>query len=110
LLYNMSEYCIQPVHIIPCSSLDMKGNNGTYRIPQYCCPNRHRTSPVFQCCNQAFWIIGFLGCSPNINFSWCMEQREWRFTWPYHARISSCLMSRFYGLHTIVYTSEHYFA
>jgi hypothetical protein len=47
--------------------------------------------------NQAFRIVGFLECSPNVNSSWCREQLEGRLIWPYHARVSSCLMSRFYG-------------
>jgi hypothetical protein len=38
----------------------------------------------------------------NINLSWCREQRERR-------RVSSCLISRFYGHDTIIYTSEHCF-
>jgi hypothetical protein len=68
-----------------------------------------RISPVFHCWNQAFLIVDFLGCSPNINSHWCREQLEGRLIWPYQARISSCLMSRFYGRDTIVYASEHYF-
>jgi hypothetical protein len=36
--------------------------------------------------NQAFRIVGFLGCSPNVNSSWCREQRDGRLIWPYHAR------------------------
>jgi hypothetical protein len=88
----------QPVHILPCSNLAMKGNNGTNRIPQYCCPNHHRTSPpMFHCWNQAFQIVGFLGCSPNVNASWCREQYEGWLIWLYHACISICLMCRFYG-------------
>jgi hypothetical protein len=49
------------------SSSAIKGSNGTNGIPQYSCPNHHRTSPVFHCWNQAFWMVGFLGCSPNVN-------------------------------------------
>jgi hypothetical protein len=52
---------------------------------------------VFYWWNQAFRIVGFLGCSPNVNSSRCREQREGRLIWPYHARVSSCLMSRLYG-------------
>jgi hypothetical protein len=37
----------QSVHILPCSNSAMKGNNGTNRIPRYCCTNRHRISSVF---------------------------------------------------------------
>jgi hypothetical protein len=40
----------RPVHLLPCGNLAMKGNNGTNKILyQYCCPNHHRTSPVFHC-------------------------------------------------------------
>jgi hypothetical protein len=99
----------QPVNVLLCSNSDMKGNNGTNRIPRYCCPHHHRTSPVFHCWNQAFPIVGFLGCSPNINSSLCRVQREGWLICPYLAHISSCLMSRFYGHDTIVYTSENYF-
>jgi hypothetical protein len=70
----------------------MEGNNGTNRIPWYCCPNHHRTSPMFCCWNQAFWILGFLGCSPNVNSYWCRERREGWLIWPYHACVSSCLI------------------
>jgi hypothetical protein len=52
---------------------------------------------------------GFVGCSPNVNSSWCREQREGPLILPYQARISNCLMSRFYVRDTIVYISEHYF-
>jgi hypothetical protein len=70
-------------------------------VARYCCPNNHRTSPVFHFWNQTFHTVGFLRCSPNVNSSWCREQREGRFIWPYHARVSSCLMFRFHGRDTI---------
>jgi hypothetical protein len=75
---------IQPDYILPCSNSAMKGNNGTNRIPWYCCPNRHRTSLMFHYWNQAFRIVGFLGCSPNVNSSWYKEQCEGWLIWPYH--------------------------
>jgi hypothetical protein len=37
----------------PTCNSAMQGNNGTNRIPWYCCPNHHRTSPMFHCWNQA---------------------------------------------------------
>jgi hypothetical protein len=40
----------------------------------HCCPNHLRTSPMFHCWNQAFRTVGFLGCFPNKNSSWCREQ------------------------------------
>jgi hypothetical protein len=86
----------------PCSNLAMKGNSGTNRIPHYWCPNHH-------CWNLAFWIVGFLGCSPNVNCSWCREQREGQLIWPYNVCVLRCLMSRFYCRDAIVYTSVHYF-
>jgi hypothetical protein len=52
---------------------------------------------MFHCWSQAFRIVVFLACSRNINSSWCREQREGRLIWPYHARVSSCLMHGFYG-------------
>jgi hypothetical protein len=88
----------QPVHILPCSNSAMKGNNGP---TEYCImillpkPTQNR-------------IVGFLGCSPNVNSTWCREQREGRPIWPHRACISICLMSRFHGRDTIVYTSDHY--
>jgi hypothetical protein len=98
-----------PVHIFPCSNSAMKGNDGTNRIPRYCCQNHNRTFTVFHCWNQAFRIVGFFGRSPNTNSSWCREQREGWLIWPYHVHVSSCLMSRSYGHDTIVYAFEHYF-
>jgi hypothetical protein len=59
---------IQPVHVFPCSNSAMKGNNGINRS-RYCYPNHLRTFPMFHCWNQAFRIVGFLGCSSNINAS-----------------------------------------
>jgi hypothetical protein len=78
-------------------------------VPRYCCPNHQRTSPVFRCWNQAFRIVGFHGCSPNVNSSWCREKHEGRLMWRYHSRISSCLMCSFCDRDTIVCASEHYF-
>jgi hypothetical protein len=51
------------------------------RVPRYCCPNLHRNSPMFHCWNQALGIVGFVGCSPNKNSSWCREQHEGRLIW-----------------------------
>lgn len=66
-----------PVHLLSFSSPTMRDNNGTKRIPRYCCPNLHRTSPAFRCWNQAFQIDG----SRNIKPSCCTEDREN----PYHS-------------------------
>jgi hypothetical protein len=99
----------QIVNVLPCSNSAMKGNNGINKIPRYSCPNHQRTSPVFYFWNCEVRIVSFLGCSPNVNSSWCREQCEGRLIWPYHARFSSCLMSKFYGSDTIVYESELYF-
>jgi hypothetical protein len=74
----------QPVHVLPCSNSAMKGNNGTKRIPWYCWPNHHGSSPVFHCWNQTFQIAVLLGCSPNVNSSWCREQHEGQLIWQYH--------------------------
>jgi hypothetical protein len=76
----------QPIHILPCSNSAIKGNNGTNRILWYCCPNHHRTSRMFYCWNQAFQIVGFLGCSPNVNSSCCREQNE-GLIWPYYVHL-----------------------
>jgi hypothetical protein len=54
----------------------------SYNLPRYCW-------------NQSFWIVGFLGRSPNVNSSWCREKREGWLIWPYHARVSSFLLTRF---------------
>jgi hypothetical protein len=90
----------QPVHIVLCSNSAINGNNGTSRILYHDTAARTITDPssVFHCWNQAFRIVGFLECSPNVNSSWCREQREGHLISPYHVRISSCLMSRLYGL------------
>jgi hypothetical protein len=96
------------VHILPFSNLAMKADNGTNRIPRYCCPNHRRTSLVFYCWSETFRIVGFLGCSRSLNSSWCREEREGRLIW-HITRVSTCLMSRFYGRDTIVYASQHYF-
>jgi hypothetical protein len=50
-------------------------------------------SPVYHCWKQAFRIVGFLGCCPNLDSSWCRGQREGRLS-DHIARVSSCLMSR----------------
>jgi hypothetical protein len=94
-----------------CSNSAMKGNNGTHRILYHDIAAQTITEPcpVFQYWNQAFRIVGYLGCSPNISSSWCREQREGRLIWTYDARVSSCLMSRLYGRDIIIYASEHYF-
>jgi hypothetical protein len=78
------------------------------RIPRYCCPNHHRIYPMFLYWNQAFRIVGFLGCFPNVNSSLCREEREGWLMRPYHECVSSCLMSMFYGRDTIVDASDHY--
>jgi hypothetical protein len=54
-------------------------------VPRYCCPNHHGTSSVFHCWNQAFRIVGFFGCSPNVNSSLCRDQHEGRLIRLYHA-------------------------
>jgi hypothetical protein len=90
----------------PCSNSVVKGSNGPNRIPRYYCPNHHRISPLFHCWSSVFRIVGFLGCSPNVNSSWCREQHEGRLVWQYHERVSSCLMSRFYGRDTIIYAFQ----
>jgi hypothetical protein len=98
-------------YVFPCSNSAMKGNNGTNRILYHdiAAQTINRTSPVFHCWNQAFRSVVFLVCSPNVNCSWCREQRERRFIWPHHVRVSACLISMFYGRDTIVYASEHCF-
>jgi hypothetical protein len=95
--------------LLPCRNSAMKDNNGTNRIQRYCCPNHHRPFTVFHCWNHALRIVGFLGCSPNLNSSWCREQREGRLIWPCHAHVSDCLISRFYGRDTTVYASEYFY-
>jgi hypothetical protein len=97
----------QPVHVLPCSNSAMKGNNGTNRVQYH--DIAAQTIIELPPCFTRFWIVGFPVCSPNANSSWCREQREGRLICPYHARVSSCLMSRFHGRDTTVYASEHYF-
>jgi hypothetical protein len=75
----------------------MKGNNGTNRIPKCCCPNHHRTSPEFHCCNQVFHMVGFLGCSPDINSSDVGYSVENNLSDHITHTCSSCVMSSFYG-------------
>ena len=56
----------------------------TSRTPRYCCHYHHRSASLFHSWNQAFRIIGFLGCSQSINPAWCWEQREGQLIWPYY--------------------------
>jgi hypothetical protein len=42
-------------------------------------------SPVFHCSSKTLGIVGFLGCSPNVNSSWCRKLCEGRLIGPYHA-------------------------
>ena len=59
-------------------------NFRTSRIPRYCCQNHHRFTSMFHRWNQAFRIMGCLGCFPNINAPWCWEQCEGWLIWPYY--------------------------
>ena len=45
-------------------------------IPRYCCHHHHRFTSMLHSWNQAFMIMGFLGCSPNIKPPWRWEQHE----------------------------------
>jgi hypothetical protein len=85
----------QPVHILPCNNSAMKCYNKTSRILYHDIAAQTITEPP-PCftvgTRHAFWIVGFLGCSPNVNSSWCREQHEGRLIWSYHTRISSCLI------------------
>jgi hypothetical protein len=97
----------QRVHLLPFSNSAMKDNNGTNRTLYHDIAAQTTTEPAaFHCWKQVFWIVGFLGCSPNVNSSWCRDKSERQLVWSYHACVSSCLMSRFYGRVTIVYASE----
>jgi hypothetical protein len=58
----------QPVHVPPCSNSAMKGNNGTNRILYHDIAAKITEPPRVSCWNQAFRVVGFLGCSPNVNF------------------------------------------
>ena len=42
------------------------------------------STSTFQSWDQAFRIIGFLGCSPNINLVWCWLQGEGWLIWTYY--------------------------
>jgi hypothetical protein len=98
----------QPVHILPSSNLVMKCNNGTNRILYHNIAAQTITEPP-SCftvgTRHAFWIVGFLACSPNVDCSWYREQHKGWLIWPYHTHVSSCLMSRFYGHDTIIHAS-----
>jgi hypothetical protein len=77
--------------------------------PTECCttillPKPSQNLPRVLLGEQAFQIVGILGCSPNVNSSWCREQREGQLIWPHHARVSNCLMSCF-----IVMIGHHHF-
>jgi hypothetical protein len=95
----MQHLITQPVHVLPCSNSVMKDN---MRPTEYCTtillPKTSHNLSVFHCWYQELRVVGFLGCSPNVNSSWCREQREGRLVWQNHARVSSSLMSRFYSL------------
>ena len=72
------------VHVITGRNSTIHSNYRTSSTPKYCCPNRRRSFSIFHSWNLAFRIIGFIGCSPNINRTWCWEQREGRLIWPYY--------------------------
>jgi hypothetical protein len=79
----------QPIHVLPCSNLAMMADNGTNRILYHDIVARTITEPT-PCfivgTRNAFRIVGSLGCPPNINSSWCKEQREGRLISPSLAR------------------------
>ena len=72
------------VHVVTGSNSTIQSNYKTRRVPGYCCPNRHRSISMFHSWNQACSSIGFLGCSPNINLTWCWEQGEGRLIWSHY--------------------------
>jgi hypothetical protein len=83
----------QPVHVLSCSNSAIKGNTEpTEHFTTILLPKPSQNLPRVSLLKPGIRIVGFLGCSPNVNSSWCREQREGRLIWPYHARIS-----RFYG-------------
>jgi hypothetical protein len=58
--------------VIPCSNSAMKGNNGSTEY------HNILSHVVFHCWKQAFWTLGFRGCSQNTKSSWNKERHEGR--------------------------------
>jgi hypothetical protein len=90
-LPNMSTYLISVIQ--PCRAIIGPTEWSTMMLRSK--PSQNQ--PVFLCWNQAFRIVGFLGCSLNVKSSWCREWSKGRLVWQYHACVSSCLMFTFYG-------------
>jgi hypothetical protein len=101
LVYRM-RLVTKNVHVVTGSYSTIQSNCRTNRLPRYCCPSHHRYASLFYSWNQSFWIIGFLGHSPNTNTAWCSKQREGRLILSRLAilRIYNYQTSRFYDHHT----------
>jgi hypothetical protein len=98
-----------PVHVLSCSNSTIKGNNGTNRILYHDKASQTITEPpMFHWWNQAFQILNFLECSPNINSSYVGKSMKDDSS-DHIACVSSFLMSRFHGHDTILYVHEHNF-
>jgi hypothetical protein len=66
----MQHLITQPVHVPSCSNSAMKGNNETNRILYHNIAAQTTTEPPRVPLlepNKALWIVGFLGCSQNVN-------------------------------------------
>jgi hypothetical protein len=101
-LPNLSTYClavIRPWRVV----LGPTEYCTTILLPR---PSQNLPMFAFYCLNQAFPIVGFLECSPNVNSSWCREQRDGRLIcfqlsdvqvlWSWHHR------SRIWALLTVI--------
>jgi hypothetical protein len=92
-------------HVLSCSNSVIKGNNETNRILYHDIAAQTITESL-----PCFTVITRLTCVfSKRKLFLSRKQREGRLIWPYHARISSRLMSRVYGRDTNVYASQHYF-
>ena len=86
VVYRM-RLVMKNVRLVTGSYSTIQSNYRTNRISRYCCPNHHRSASLSHRWNQKFWIIGFLGHSPNTNTVCCWEQHEGRLShlvWPYY--------------------------
>jgi hypothetical protein len=67
----------QPVHVLPCGTSAVKGNNGANIILYHDIAAPTITGPpLASMLELGFPYVGFLMCSPNVNSSCCWEQRE----------------------------------
>ena len=98
----------QNVDIVTCSNSTIQSNYRNSGISRYCCPIHNRFASMFYSWNQAFRIIGFLGClpknKPSLNWG-----TMWGTTHLTILHISNHQMFKFFDHHTIFFSFWHCF-